>query len=150
MLQIIEQVQQDLKTAMRSKDQLSLSVLRMLLSALRNKKIELYGNNEQELNDKEVSAVIKSEFKKRKDSIASYEAGDRTDLAEAEKKELPILEKYMPSQMPEDEIRTIANALIAEKGKDLKYGVLMGQLMSRLKGQADGALAGKILKELLQ
>ena len=77
MSKLISTIDQDLKQAMREKKEFERDVLRMLVSALRNKKIELYGNNNKDLNDEEALAVIKSEIKKRKDSIASYKQGER-------------------------------------------------------------------------
>ena len=152
MSKLISTIDQDLKQAMREKKEFERDVLRMLVSALRNKKIELYGNNNKDLNDEEALAVIKSEIKKRKDSIASYKQGERNDLVENEEKELKIIEKYMPEQLSEEEARNIIKKILEPMGelqaKD--FGRTMGAVMTELKNKVDGNVVSKILKEILK
>jgi hypothetical protein len=145
---LFEQVKQDLKEAMQNKDAEKTSVLRMLLSALSSKE----KTKQADLTDEEAVEVISSEAKKIKDSINQYREGGREDLAEKEEKDLKVLEKYLPEQMSEDEIREKVKAKIGEVGAESpqEAGKVMGPLMSEFKGKADGGLVKKILEEELR
>lgn len=141
----------DLKTAIKEGDKEKLSVLRMLKSAILNKKIENKKSKEEELKDEKVVEVIKSEIKKRKDSIDSYTQGGRMELAEAEKKEISVLENYKPEEMSEDSIKKIVSETADEinvSGQS-DFGKLMGAVMSKVNGQADGQLVSRLVKEKL-
>ena len=142
-----EKIQQDLKDALKSGDSRKRSVLGMVISAAKNKEIEKHG----ELSDEEMVAVISSEIKKRRDSVAQYEKGGRPELAKQERHEADILMSYMPEQMSEEQIREEAKKTIAETGaKDAKeMGKVLGALMPKLKGRADGQTVSKIVKEEL-
>lgn len=149
---LYEKLKEDTKNAMRAKAETELSVLRMLNSAISYKKIALNkGTDPNPLSDEEIIEVIASEIKKRKDSIESYQAGNRADLAEKEQAELKILARYLPAQLPEAEIEAVVRAVVAAAGevtaKD--FGRIMGQAMSRLKGQADGNAVTAIVKKVL-
>ncbi|MEA3398323.1 MAG: GatB/YqeY domain-containing protein [Patescibacteria group bacterium] len=146
-----EKINSDLKNAMRGKRSEELSVLRMLLSALKNKKIELIGGEDKVLNNDQVSAVIKSEVKKRKDAIASYEAGNRKDLADKEKVEIKILNEYLPEEMDSKEIEKIVRETARAVGIDSMrgFGQLMGQVMAKVKNRADGNTVNAIVKKVL-
>ena len=142
----------DLKNAMRAKSELELSTLRMLISALKNKKITLGGGgNIEELTDEQIIEVVQSEIKKRKDSIASYEQGGRQDLVDKENSEIKVLEKYMPAQLSEEEIEKVVKEIVSSMGevKDSDFGKVMGQAMGRLKGKADGSKVTEIVKKVL-
>ena len=143
-----EQIPQDLKDALRSKNSLELSVLRMLESALKNKEIE---NQKQALTDEQVIGVVSAEIKKRRDAAAEFEKVNRQEAADAEKKEIEILMKYMPAQMSEDEIRAEVVKAVGESGaagiKDL--GKVMKLIIPAVKGKADGALVNSIVREEL-
>jgi uncharacterized protein YqeY len=142
-------IPEDLKNALRNKNQVALSVLRMLQSAIRNKEIE---KNKAELTDEEVIQVVAGEIKKRRESIEGYLKGQRQDLVDKENAELDVLMKYMPRQMTEDEIREEARKAIQESEvKSLKeIGKVMKIIMPRTKGKADGALVNKVVKEELE
>src|SRR3954471_24636093 len=99
----------DLKSAMRDKDQLKLSVVRMLKSAIKNREIE----EMKPLDDAGVIQVISSEIKRRRDSVDQYKAGTRLDLAEKEDAEIAILQKYLPQQLSADEGAKLVDAAIA-------------------------------------
>jgi len=128
-------------------------VLSLLQSAIKNKELQKRAKSgkAEELNDEEVMEAIASEAKKRKESIEVYEKGGREALAQKERDELNILMQYMPEQMSEDEIREEAKKAIAEIGaKDIKeMGKVLGALMPKLKGRADGQTVSKIVKEEL-
>ena len=106
---------------------------------------------ESGLLEDEVLEIISSEIKKRKEAALLFEKGKRMDLAEKEKEEAKILEKYLPEQLSEEEIKKLAREIIEKNGaKDLKnMGKIMAGLMPKLKGRADGGLVSKIIRELL-
>ena len=148
-MKLLETINEDLKQAMRQKQELELSALRMLLSALKNKAISMGVGTV--LSDEEVVAVISSEVKKRKDSIELYEKGGRQDLADHEKQEIEILQKYMPEQLGEEQIESAVREVVAGMGEVgmSDFGKVMGQSMARLKGQANGDQVGAIVKKVL-
>jgi uncharacterized protein YqeY len=141
-MSIAEKIEDQLKKAMIDKDELSLSVLRMVKSAVKNTEIE----KGHELDDAEIIAVFEKQAKQRKDSIEQYEAGDRTDLADREKKELSLIETYLPEKMGEHEIRNAVKKVISDN-KNADFGRVMGAVMQELKGKADGGLVQNIVKE---
>jgi len=159
-----EKIQTDIKKAMQEKDQLKVSVLRMLMAAIFNKEKEkrakLSKTEEKlekldelsQLTDEEITEVISRENKERKDSIEQYQKGNRQDLAEQEKKELGILKEYLPEQMSEDEIRKIVKEKINKTGASTPQdtGKVMGALMPELKGKAEGGMVNKIVQEELK
>jgi len=161
---IKDKIKEDLKKAMQEKNELKLSVLRMVSSAVYNNekdkraKLSKAGEEESKLDElsklaeEEVIEVVSSEVKKRKDSIEQYEKGGRSDLAENEKKELEILMDYMPEQIGEDEIRKIVKEKIEEMGisSPQETGKLMGAIMPQFKGKTDGNIVGKIVQEELK
>jgi uncharacterized protein YqeY len=142
-----KRIEQELKTAMKSGDKRRVSTLRLLLSVLKNERI----NSQRELTDEEVEAVIRRAVKQRKESIEVYDQNARADLAAAEKEELAILEAYLPQAMSEAELEETVRAIISEKGfssaKDV--GHLMKELMARHRGRADGKRAQEIARKLL-
>ena len=141
-------ISEDLKSALKNQQKLRLSVLRMLQASIKNKIIEI---GEKELSDEQITAVVNSEIKKRRDSVAEFEKVRRQDAADAEKEEIAILMDYMPEQLSEDEIAGLIDEAIAELGiesiKDL--GKLMKSLMPRVKGRADGNLVNRLVREKL-
>ena len=143
-----DQIPEDLKTALREKKSLELTVLRMLQASIKNKEID----NKGELNDEQVVQVVSSEIKKRRDAAEEFIKVNREDAAETEKQEIKILMKYMPEQLTEDEIRTKVQGIIEATGaagiKDL--GMAMKPVMSELKGKADGKLINQIVREELE
>lgn len=138
----------DLKSAMREKNELSLSVLRMLLASVKNKIISLPGQDK--LSDDEIMAVIKSEVKKRKDSVQAYSEGGRQDLVDKENAEIEILNKYLPAAMSEEDLEKIVREVVAsiEGASMAKFGVIMGQVMAKAKG-ADGNAVSAMVKKVL-
>jgi uncharacterized protein YqeY len=143
-----EQVDQDLKAAMRSHDKFRTQTLRSLKSAIRYAEIEAGA----ELDDPDILAVIAKQAKQRRDSIAEFEKGGRTDLVENETGELHILESYLPAQLSEETIKEKAQAVIDELGvTDMKgMGQVMNRLMADLKGQADGKVVNQVVRQLLR
>ena len=147
MAKLQDKIQTDMKEAMKGKIAIKLSTLRMLLAAVKNKQIEL---KTDDLKEEEFIAVLKSEIKKRQDSIESYRAGSRDDLVNKEEKEKEILEAYMPEQLGEEEISRAVEEVISEFGEKAKLGAVMGKVMAKLKGQADGNIVRDIVNKKLQ
>jgi uncharacterized protein YqeY len=148
-----EQIDNDFKQAMISKDELGLSVSRLLKSAIKNAEID----KGAELDDEAVVAVVEKQAKQRRDSIDQFDKAGRTDLSEKEKAELVIIEKYLPEKMSEEEIRTVVSGVVADNagqdgsaGSPQDFGRVMGMAMGQLKGKADGALVQKIVRELME
>lgn len=139
MSNLSQQITEDLKTAMREKNALALSVIRMLKSAIKNAAIEK-GGASGELDDAEVLAIVRKEVKKRQDSIEQYTKGGRTELAEKEGAEIGILQPYLPASLDPAELAAIIDAAIAESGatsrKDM--GVVMKLVQERTQGRVDG------------
>lgn len=159
-----EKLQKELNEALKAGDQLRRSVLGLLMTAIKNREVakrtqlsktiteisEL--EKQSQATDEEVLEVIASEVKKRREAIEQFKTGGREDLAQKEKSEMDILAVYLPEQASEEEIRaevqkTIAD-LNAQGPKDM--GRVIGQVMARLKGRAEGGTVSKITKELLQ
>jgi len=142
-----ERLKADMKEAMKAKDKVRLSTIRMINSLIKNAEIEKRG----ELTDEEIVQLLMKYAKQRRESIEMYEKGGRQDLVEKEKAELAIVESYLPEQMSEEEIREIVKKAIEEVGaesvKDM--GKVMKVVMPKVKGRADGSLVNKIVKELL-
>ncbi|MEK6681552.1 MAG: GatB/YqeY domain-containing protein [Nitrospirota bacterium] len=145
-----EQLVNDMKEAMKARDEVKVSTIRMLRAAIKNKEIEK-GGTSYKLSDKEIIDVIITAIKQRKDSIEQFTKGNRNDLAEKEKKEAEILQGYLPPQMSEDDIKAEVKKAIAETGavsqKDM--GKVMKALMPRVAGKADGAVVNRLVKELI-
>jgi uncharacterized protein len=138
----------DLKDSMKVGDQITRGVLRMLNSDIKNAEIEKGG----EAGDSEVIEIIKRSVKRRKDSIEQFAEGGRVDLVNKEKEELTVLEKYMPEQMSEEEIRKIVKKVILESGASdaSAFGKTIGAVMKEAEGNADGSLVSGIVKEELK
>lgn len=144
-----DQILQDMKSAMKSRDQDVVSALRMVNSALKNKEIEL---RPESLTDKDTLAVLKKLTKQRKDSIEQFEKAGRQDLVDKEKKELAAIEKYLPEEMGEEQIKQIVRQCIEETGassiKDM--GKVMQAVTARTQGAADNRLVSQVVKAHLQ
>ena len=145
---LIKDFEKALITAMKEKQVIDLGVLRMLKASLKNKSIEL----KKDLEDADVILVLKSEIKKRKESIETYQQAERQDLVEKEQSELSVLEKYMPAQMSEADIRAKVEAVYEAASDEEKenFGLIMKKAMSDLKGEADGSLVSRVVKDVVQ
>jgi uncharacterized protein YqeY len=139
-----------LKEALKAKDEVRLRTVRGIMTACTNELVATSRTPQDELKDEEVIAVIKRLAKQRKESIVQYEAANRPELAEPEKEELVVLESYLPTLMTQDAIRPIAEAVKAELGIDdkSKMGMLMGAIIKKLAGQADGADVKAVVESL--
>ncbi len=145
---ISQQIAQDFKEAMKARDELRLSCLRMLKTSIKNKQVE----KGDELTDEEVQALITSSIKKGKEAAEEFRKGGRADLAQKEEKEVQFLLEYLPAQLSPSEIESIIKEIIAELSitspKDL--GKIMKVAMARMAGQAQGKEVNLIARKLLQ
>lgn len=139
---------EDMKTALKNKDSLQLSVIRLLRSELKNAEIAKGAL----LTEDEVVQVVAREAKKRRESIEQFAKGGRADLAEKEAAELKVLSKYLPEQLGDNEIAGIAQEVISELHATSKAdkGKVMAALMPRVRGRADGKLVNQIVDRLLE
>ncbi len=143
-------LKEELKQSMLAKDALKTSVLRILISGITYYEIQKGGAG-YEATDEDVLSVISKEAKQRKDSIEQFTNAKRLDLVDKEKKELEMLQVYLPQQMDENKIREIVKETINQTGAKTmaEIGKVMGALMPKVKGKADGALVSKIVRETL-
>lgn len=142
----------DMTEAMKARDAVRTTVLRSLKTALTEKEIASRTDGSRtELSDEAVIQVLMKSAKQRKDSITQFENAGRTDLAAVEVAELAVIESYLPKMMSEDEIRAIAKAVIESVGATsaADMGKVMGGLMPKVKGKADGGLVNSVVKSLL-
>src|SRR3989338_7542392 len=135
--------------AMKARDTVRLGVIRGLLASFTNEAVAKKRKPDEELSDEDVLSVISRAVKQRKDSIEQFEKGGRTDLADAEKSELKILETYLPQQMSREEVLEYVKEKAAGGFDKEKAGQFMGMIMKELKGKADGALVKEAVDNLL-
>lgn len=144
---LTEQINQDIKTAMKAKDKETLKVIRMLKAALQKEAIDQAGDltADQELT------IINREMKQRRDAMAEFAAANRQDLVADLEQEIAIVEKYLPTQLSEAEVKAKLEEIIAATGANSAkdFGKVMGQAMAQMKGQVDGNVVNKLVKELL-
>jgi uncharacterized protein YqeY len=147
---IQQQIDSDLKDAMRAKDAAKLGVLRMLKAAIKNAAIEK-GGASGELDDAEATQVIRKQVKQRQDSIESFESGGRPELASKEKEELAMLSAYLPQAMSADDLAAAVRETITEVGATSRaqMGAVMKALQAKLAGRADGkSLSQEVQRQL--
>jgi uncharacterized protein YqeY len=144
---LLETIQNDLKTALKKRDELQVSTLRLSLSEIHNRQIE----KQAELVDEDIVGVLRKEVKKRQESIEAYEKGGRQELADKESKELIILSKYLPQEMSPEELGKIVKEVIVEVGAQgpSDFGKVMGVIMGKVKGKIDGTKVADAVKKLL-
>ena len=150
--ELLSKIGQDVKEAMKQKDALRLSVLRMVLSVAHNKaKDKKTKGGEEVLTEEESLAVLRSEVKKRKDAIGEFTKGGRKDLADKESAELLILEKYLPAEISDEALEKIVGEVIVSLGavtmKD--FGKIMSEIMKKTGGQASGDRVSQAVKSRL-
>ncbi|MDU6522623.1 MAG: GatB/YqeY domain-containing protein [Enterococcus sp.] len=146
-MSLLTTLNEDMKQAMRAKDKESLQVIRMLKASIQNEQIK----KGQDLNEEEELTVLSREMKQRRDSLTEFEKADGSDLADKVKKEIVIVENYLPAQLSEEEIRAIVQEAITKTGatSPKEFGKVMGAVMPKVKGKADGNQVNAVVKELL-
>ena len=144
-------IKEELNVAVKSNDEIVRSTLRMLLAVMINKEKEKNYKEDRSLTEEEKIDIISSEAKKRREAIIEYEKGNRQDLADKEKLELEVLQKYLPEQLSKEEIKDMVSQVVEETGAETMQdiGKVMSALMPKVKGKADGSLVSEIVKELL-
>lgn len=143
-------IQNDMKAALLGGNRFEGDVLRNLKAAILNEEVAT-GKRETGLSDAEIEKIIAREVKKRHESVKLYEANDRAELADEEKKEIAVLSTYLPQQLSEDEIRDIAKIVIEnmdDVGPSL-MGRVIGGVKAKVGNTADGATVARVVKELL-
>jgi len=157
-MSILQQIDSDFQQALKDQNQNAMSTLRLILAALKYERIR----KKADLTDDDAVKIIKSEIKKRKEAITDYAKGNRADLAAKEQAEIKIIEKYLPLQLSEEEVRAKVKAILDTLEDKDNAGKVMGKVMAEMKdpglgspreagqgGQADGALVRKIVEEEL-
>lgn len=146
-MSLLEQLTNDMKEAMKAKDKVTLGVVRMVKSSVSNEQIKLG----YDLTADEELAVLSREMKQRVEELESYKDADREDLAEEIQGQIDVLKRYMPEQMSEEEVVAVVKETIAEVGASSKadLGKVMGALMPKVKGKADGKLVNQTVQSLL-
>lgn len=142
-----EKIAEEMRTAMKAREQARVAALRMLMTAVKNTEVEKL----HELSDDEVLDVIAREAKRRRESIEAFEKGGRTDLVDKETAELRVLEAYLPEKLSEEELATLVDQAVAETGASSpkQMGEVMKALMPRIQGRADGAQVSALVKARL-
>lgn len=147
MASLIEKIESDLKTAMKSRDQETLDTLRLLKSDLQ---YEMTKAGNREMDDAAVEVVLKKAVKKRQESIVDLEKAGRSSEVESETRAIERLKTYLPQELSEQEIGAEIDAVIAANPDEKNFGKLMGQVMGRLKGKnADGSIVRSLLQDKL-
>ena len=143
-----DRLRADVAEAMREGDASRRDVLRLMLAAVKQEEVD----EQKELDDAGVQVVLMKQAKQRRESIADAKKANRPDLVAQEEAELLVIEHYLPGQLSEDEVRAAASDVIDNLGASemQDMGRVMGQLMPNLKGQADGRMVSRVVRELLQ
>ncbi len=146
-MDVVNQLDEDLKAALKVRDEIRLTTLRLLKSSLKNQEIELG----HDLTMQEALSVLQKEAKKRQDSITQYEKADRYDLAKEEKAELEVIEGYLPKQMDRSEVEKLVDQAIADTdAKSMAdMGKVIAQVSEKTQGAADKSLIAQIAKDRL-
>lgn len=147
-MSLFSTIQDDIKNAMRAKDQRKLATLRSILAAFKNAQVAGTG----EPTEEDYMSIVKKQAKQRKESIKQFEEGGREDLAAVEKEELALIETYLPAQLSKEEITAKVTALKTSMGIEdrSQMGQLMGAAMKELGSEADGAVVKDVVTALLQ
>ncbi len=147
MSDIKKKLQDDVKAAMKSRDQLTLDTLRMVLSAIKNKEIE----KKADIDDSVISSLISTLVKQRREAAELYRKGDREELAQKEEKEIVLLQAYLPEEISKDEICRIVDDGLKEAGANslADMGKAMKVVMAKVAGRADGKVVSEVVREKL-
>ena len=147
-MELKERLSKELGQSMKAGEKIKVLTIRMILSGIKNAEIAKRG----ELDDDELLSVLAREGKKRKEAIEEFKKGNRQDLVDRETEELRIIEDYLPEQLTDDELWGIISETIDEVGASSPgdLGKVMGRVMPKLKGRADGKLVNKMVRETLE
>lgn len=150
-MNIREELSATLKDALKSKDQIKMATVRLILAALKDRDIAARGNGKDEISDNEILSMLQSMIKQRKESAKTYADAGRQELADREEAEIKVIEGFLPKQMSDSEVDAVISQIITETGaSDIKdMGKVMGELKSKYAGQIDMARAGGLVKDKL-
>jgi hypothetical protein len=145
-----DQLTEDMKTAMKAKDKVTLNTIRTLKSAIKNEAIE-QGGADTVLDDAQITVVIRKQIKQRQDSHTQYAENDRPELAEVEQNEIDVLERYLPTPLSDDEIAAFVAEAIAETGASSRadMGKVMGIMQQKTEGRTDGKTISQAVMKAL-
>jgi uncharacterized protein len=141
----------DLKNAMKARNALGVSTVRLIIARLKEQDIDARGRGKPELDDTQIQQMLQGMIKQRRESITLYEQGKRVDLADKERGEIAIIENFLPEQMSDDEAEAAIRAIVAETGAQSvkEMGKVMAAIREKLTGRIDNAKASLIVKKLL-
>jgi len=147
-MEISKKIENDFSQALKNRNELEVLVLRQLKTAITNAEIK---KNREKLTEEELIKLLRSEIKKRKESIELYQQGGRQELADKEKAEIEIIQKYLPPELSEEQVKAKIQEVISKLGatSQADMGKVMGAVMKELSGQADGSLVNRLVKESL-
>lgn len=146
-MSLIEDIDSEIKKALKEKEKIRLSTLRLLKASIKNAEIEKMDT----LDETEITDIVSREVKRRKEAIVEYEKGNRPELAEKESLELEVLSEFMPEQLSEKELEgIIKEAIESTQATDTKdLGKVMSQVMPAIKGRAEGKVVNQMVREAL-
>lgn len=144
---MLNQIQEDMKQALKAGEKKRLSTLRMLLASVKNERIE----KRAELTDEDIVTVVQRELKQRRNSIEEFKKGNRDDLVMETEEEIAVLENYLPKQLSDEELEALVRQVVTEvnASSPKEMGKVMGKLMPLVKGKADGTRVQAIVKSVL-
>lgn len=145
-MDVLALLMNDMKTAMRAHDSVALETVRYLMAQVKNAQIDKPGH--EALTEAEFTAIVKKVIKNTEEAMAQYASGGREDLVEAEKPKLALMQKYLPQQLSEDELRRIVKDIVANN-PGVAIGPLTGMVLKQAAGRADGGTVSRLLREAL-
>jgi uncharacterized protein YqeY len=137
---------QDMKLAMRAHEAEKLSVVRFLLSAIKNAEID----KGSELNDEEIQKIVAKQIKQVKDAIEQFKAGNRDDLVVKEKAKIAVLQTYLPTQLSDEELAQVVEKVMGQIGEIKNPGQVIGLVMKQVAGRADGGRVSRLVAEKMK
>ena len=148
-MSLAQQIEADLKTAMKARDTETTGTLRMVLAAIKNLRAE--AGHGSEVSDEEMVELLGREAKRRNEAAAAYDEAGRPELADKERRELAVLERYLPAQLSAEELASLVEETIAEVGAQgpSDVGQVMGAVMPKVKGKADGKAVNAMVRQRL-
>lgn len=141
-MNLLEQLTNDMKTAMKAGDRQRLNAIRLLVSSLKYALVD-----EPELDNDGMVKILRIEAKKRRESIVAFRNAGREEQALGEEYELQLIEEYLPKQMEESEVRNVVKRIVNSEKVGANFGEMMKEVMEELKGKADGGMVARIVKE---
>ena len=146
---LTEQIQSDLTTAMKARDAETVGTLRMVMAAVKNARVA--AGQQGDVTDEQTLELLSREAKKRNEAAEAYDAADRAELADKERRELAVIQRYLPEQLDKETLRVFVDEAIAETGASAPsdLGRVMSAVMPKVKGRADGKVINALVRERL-